>query len=155
MRSRHARLVFAAPEGAFAAALDAGADPVAALLLRARRLRPEPSLERFFSAHGFETLERTATSLVVGASGRPWRLREPLRPFPDAAPGTVQVVASIAAEPPPRDVASRGRCLLSTETRVLATDARARRAFRAYWFLVGPFSSLIRRRWLAAGARAR
>ncbi|HET7857550.1 MAG TPA: hypothetical protein VFL41_13925 [Gaiellaceae bacterium] len=29
-------------------------------------------------------------------------------------------------------------------------ENRARRAFRAYWLVVGPFSALIRRRWLAA-----
>jgi hypothetical protein len=32
-------------------------------------------------------------------------------------------------------------------------DDDARRAFRRYWFLVRPFSGLIRRRWLAAVAR--
>ena len=41
-----------------------------------------------------------------------------------------------------------------TETRVAAMDARSRRAFRAYWLAVGPFSALIRRRWLAAAERA-
>jgi hypothetical protein len=29
-------------------------------------------------------------------------------------------------------------------------DDRARRAFRRYWLVVGPFSGLIRRRWLRA-----
>jgi hypothetical protein len=29
----------------------------------------------------------------------------------------------------------------------------ARRSFRRYWLVVGPFSALIRRRWLAAIAR--
>jgi hypothetical protein len=42
---------------------------------------------------------------------------------------------------------------LRTETRVEAMDAGARRSFRAYWLAVGPFSSLIRRRWLAAAER--
>ena len=31
---------------------------------------------------------------------------------------------------------------------VRAVDEAARRAFRRYWLLVGPFSALIRRRWL-------
>jgi hypothetical protein len=35
--------------------------------------------------------------------------------------------------------------LLSTETRVLATDASTRRAFAAYWFVVRPGSGAIRR----------
>jgi hypothetical protein len=47
-----------------------------------------------------------------------------------------------------------GGSLLVTETRVAAMDDGARRAFRRYWLAVGPFSALIRRRWLAATARA-
>jgi hypothetical protein len=39
---------------------------------------------------------------------------------------------------------------LTTETRVLLTDERSRRAFGRYWLLIRPFSGLIRRRWLAA-----
>lgn len=37
---------------------------------------------------------------------------------------------------------------LATETRVLAYGASARRKFRAYWLLVGPFSGLIRKEML-------
>jgi hypothetical protein len=55
----------------------------------------------------------------------------------------------LRAEPLP------GGCsLLVTETRVAAVDEHARRAFLRYWRLVGPFSRLIRRRWLAAIARS-
>ena len=49
-----------------------------------------------------------------------------------------------------RAVAVAGGCVLSTETRVQAVDDAARRAFRRYWRVVGPFSGLIRRRWLRA-----
>jgi hypothetical protein len=35
--------------------------------------------------------------------------------------------------------------LLSTETRILATDPRTRRAFAAYWFIIRPGSGAIRR----------
>jgi hypothetical protein len=44
----------------------------------------------------------------------------------------------------------RGGSLLSTETRVYATDARARRRFAVYWRLIYPGSALIRRMWLRA-----
>lgn len=47
-----------------------------------------------------------------------------------------------------------GKTKLATETRVHAHDAAARRRFRLYWLFVGPFSALIRRRWLAAARRA-
>jgi len=43
--------------------------------------------------------------------------------------------------------------LLSTETRVVATDARTRRAFAAYWFLIRPGSGAIRRELLQVVAR--
>jgi hypothetical protein len=47
-----------------------------------------------------------------------------------------------------------GGSLLATETRVQALDGASRRAFRRYWLAVGPFSALVRRRWLAAAAGA-
>jgi hypothetical protein len=39
---------------------------------------------------------------------------------------------------------------LTTETRIHATDASARRRFAAYWRLIYPGSALIRRTWLRA-----
>jgi len=48
--------------------------------------------------------------------------------------------------------AGPGRSLLTTETRVDAADAAARRAFRACWLAVGLPSKRIRRSWLAAMA---
>ena len=39
---------------------------------------------------------------------------------------------------------------ISTETRIAATDARARRRFGLYWMLIRPGSGLIRREWLRA-----
>lgn len=41
--------------------------------------------------------------------------------------------------------AGPGRAVLSTETRVAATDPRARRKFRVYWFFLSPAIRLIRR----------
>jgi hypothetical protein len=41
-----------------------------------------------------------------------------------------------------------GLTRLATETRVLAYGRAARRKFRAYWLLVGPFSGLIRKEML-------
>ncbi len=41
-------------------------------------------------------------------------------------------------------------CLLTTETRVHATNASARRRFAAYWRVIYPGSALIRRMWLRA-----
>jgi len=41
-------------------------------------------------------------------------------------------------------------CLVSTETRIHATDASSRRRFARYWFAIYPGSALIRRMWLRA-----
>jgi hypothetical protein len=111
----------------------------------------EQTLEGFFLALGFVVLSRSPTELVAGFVGAPWRPRGGLVRLADAGawrtasvPGTVKAAVDFRAVP----AADGSR--LSTETRVLAADARARRLFRLYWLVVGPFSALIRRRWLAA-----
>jgi hypothetical protein len=43
-----------------------------------------------------------------------------------------------------------GGAVLSTETRVFATDAAAHRAFATYWRTIYPGSAIIRRMWLRA-----
>ncbi len=40
--------------------------------------------------------------------------------------------------------------IVTTETRVYAADARTRRRFGAYWWVIHPGSALIRRMWLRA-----
>jgi hypothetical protein len=54
-------------------------------------------------------------------------------------PGWIKVAMEFRLEPIP------GGTLLSTETRVLATDPRTRRAFAAYWFFIRAGSGAIRR----------
>ena len=49
--------------------------------------------------------------------------------------------------------ATEGACLVSTETRVHATDAAARRRFAPYWTVIRPGSGFIRRMWLRAVKR--
>jgi len=119
-----------------------------ATLFRVRGLPPTTSVEELFDRMGFETLSATATEVVLGACGTPWRPSGGLRPFADAHPGTVRIGADIRATP------VTGGCILSTETRVRALDDTARRAFLLYWSAVGPFSGLIRRRWLRAARDA-
>jgi hypothetical protein len=149
VRERHARELAVAPERALelALSLPAASDRVVGALLRLRGLRTDMRIEEFFILQGFEPLERTATTFVVGVVSTPWRPRGGLGPFDAPRPGTVRIVADFRAE------GRAARCVLSTETRVAAIDERARRAFRRYWLVIGPFSKLIRRRWLAAVAR--
>jgi ribosomal protein S18 acetylase RimI-like enzyme len=155
---RHEREVALPPEQALAHALTSPAafDRTVRALVAMRGMRHAGSLEAFFAAHGFVVLERTPTQWVVGMAGRPWRpsgsllqLRSPDEWREAALPGTVRAAADLRAEP-----LGAGRSLLVTETRVAAADAGARRRFTAYWTVVGPFSKLIRRRWLAGLARA-
>jgi hypothetical protein len=150
VRERHSRRLSVEPRRALAALLatPVGCDRLTRALLAARGLRTGTlSIGQFFEAAGFSVLERTETAVVVGASGRPWRPSGGLGPFEEARPGTVRIASVFRAEP------VAGGSVLSTETRVFAADKAARRAFRRYWLLVGPFSGLIRRRWLAAAAR--
>lgn len=51
---------------------------------------------------------------------------------------------------PPSSGSSLPCTLLTTETRIYATDASLRRAFARYWRVIYPGSSLIRRMWLRA-----
>jgi hypothetical protein len=46
-----------------------------------------------------------------------------------------------------------GRTRLTTETRIKATDAAARRRFRLYWLAIGPGSAMTRRSLLRAVKR--
>ncbi len=138
------------PERVLAAVLAAPAAPdVAGVLLRLRGLRAAGSVESLLLGMGFELLARESDEVVFGASGKPWRPRGAISSFDPAPAGGVQIVVNFLAEP-----LSDGLTRLSTETRVAAVDDGARRAFCRYWRLVGPFSALIRRRWLAGVRRS-
>jgi len=117
-------------------------------------LRPDRPIVEDMAGLGFMMLARTDDELVAAAIGRPWKPAgggprladqpDPERFFIDfAAPGWAKMVINFSLSP----------AELTTETRVLLTDDRSRRAFRRYWLLVRPFSGLIRRQWLAAIAR--
>jgi hypothetical protein len=150
VRERHERRVAADPETAVAAALGIPVAPDALVrtLFRMRGLPGGGSLVGAMRALGFAELVREPDCVVLGAAGRPWSPRGAIAPFASAGPGHVRMAASIEA------IAVEGGALLATETRVAAVDAAARRAFRRYWLVVGPFSGVIRRRWLAAAERA-
>jgi hypothetical protein len=103
---------------------------------------------------GFAVLaEEPGREVVLGVMGRFWQLRQrSIRPIGSPAeftsfaePGFVRAAMNFRIEP-----LAGGICRVTTETRVRATDDRARRAFRAYWTLVRPGSAFIRRMWLRA-----
>jgi hypothetical protein len=106
-----------------------------------------PVWEQLIGGGFFLLGERPGREIVAGAVGRPWRVWEHLRRDVDfaafAEPGYVKMAMGFLA----RD----GE--LVTETRILATDGAARRAFAPYWLVVKPASGITRRSWLAAAAR--
>ena len=76
-----------------------------------------------------------------------------VRPSPEsfaafAQPGYAKAAMDFRVETGPD-----GTCLLTTETRVFATDGWTALRFATYWRLIYPGSSLLRRTWLAAIAR--
>jgi len=130
----------------------AAPDRIVRALIKARGMvARDETIEGFFAAHRFVVLDRSSTEWVAGAVGAVWRPRGGLVRLDDAEawratniPGTIKGAVDFRAERIP------GGSRLTTETRVKAVDDRARRAFRFYWLAIGPFSALIRRRWLWA-----
>jgi hypothetical protein len=101
---------------------------------------------------GFMLLaEEPGREIVVGTlvgSPRGWRPSH--RPTPEDfknlhAPGFALAAMNFRLEDAGPDA-----CRVTTETRVYATDAGARRRFAAYWRVIYPGSALIRRMWLRA-----
>jgi hypothetical protein len=121
-------------------------------LLRGRRRRPREGtiLERFLRG-GFVSLADRPDELVVGGVGRFWLASAEVRRMSAdefgafREPGYAKAAFNMHALP-----SSGGGTLLTTETRIQATDDHARRRFRRYWRLIYPGSAAIRRAWLRA-----
>ncbi len=87
-------------------------------------------------------------TLVAAPPG--WRPNTEKKPTPDDfkalhAPGFALAAMNFRLED-----AANGQTLLTTETRVYATDASSRRKFAGYWRTIYPGSALIRMMWLRA-----
>jgi hypothetical protein len=156
VRSRHETVVDAPALETFRAvrALDMGRSlPVTALfavraiphlLTGKAQLRRSITLDSLLE-NGFVILaEETPRELVVGTVGQFWRPDsgiERIQPEEFEAfdrPGFAKAAINFTIE-------ERGSSsLLATETRVLCSDAPARRKFFLYWRFIGPFSGLIR-----------
>jgi hypothetical protein len=108
-------------------------------------------LLRGFERMGFAELGESSNEFVYGGVGRFWQPSGGLRQVSAEEfagfhePGYAKAGFNFQVEPD-----GNGGCVLSTETRVLATDDHARRRFRLYWTFVRPGSGLIRHAWLHA-----
>jgi hypothetical protein len=122
-----------------------------ALLTGRRRRRPRGTIVEGFLKGGFVTLAERPHELVVGAVGRFWLSSAEVRRVSAAEfaafrePGYARAAFNMHAEPAPG-----GGTLLTTETRIQATDDEARRSFRRYWRVIYPGSAAIRLAWLRA-----
>jgi hypothetical protein len=119
--------------------------------LGSRRASDHAPLLDSFVRMGFACLGAGDHEMAYGGVGRFWEPSGGLRRVEAAdfagfaEPGYARAGFNFLVEPD-----GDGGCLLTTETRVQATDERARRRFRLYWALVRPGSGLIRRDWLRA-----
>lgn len=96
-------------------------------------------------------MDEPPRELVVGTAViRPPGPRRPLTPelFLQPLPGYALAGMNFEVRPD-----GAGGSIVTTETRVFATDASARRRFATYWRVIYPGSALIRRMWLRAIAR--
>jgi hypothetical protein len=99
---------------------------------------------------GFTPLRDSDDELVFGIVGRFWRLDSGLRKCAAdefagfSEPGFAKGAINFELQPIGR------RTMVTTETRVAATDEGARRSFKRYWRLIAPGSALIRVAWLRA-----
>ena len=157
MVERHSIDIDAEPETAYSAAktTDLGRSiPIQVLfgiraipaILRGQRMPILSLTIEDLTSVGFVVLEEEpGVEIVVGAVGRFWRPAnniEHINPedfFHFDEPGFAKGVMNLRADDD--GIGS----ILSTETRVICTDDAARRYFRRYWKLIGPFSGLIRR----------
>ena len=162
VRSRHAIEIDAPAERVERAArayrLDSS--PIVRLLLRLRGLGGRAGTIRdAMGGAGFSVIaEKEDEEIVLGVAGRFWAVRErgALVRTPDEEafrrfhrPGCAKAAMTFRIDP-----IGAERTRLSTETRVLCGDAAARRRFKLYWTLIGPFSGLIRREMLRGIAKS-
>ncbi len=163
---RHRRVIAAPPERVWAALQELRTSdlPVTRILMAIRSLaaprragEPEPA-PRVLDDPPVPVLDADPPRrIVAGGVMQPWKPgggAEP--PALDAAalrafdgPGWVKCAFDFELAPHPT-----GRTLLTTETRVEATDPGTRRRFGMYWLVIRAGSGLIRRELLFATARA-
>ena len=128
-----------------------------ALLARGRglpRAKTRPLLAQLIE-FGFVPLVEEDDEVVLGYVGQPWKPAGGSMPrLPSAddwrafeEPGYLKAVMSFRARP------EGDATVLSTETRLRATDAASRRRFTPYWYAIRAASGAIRRSWLRAAAR--
>lgn len=165
-RSRHQRHISEPPDQVWTALLTASIDahPVARFLMGARKLPtrflgPRPSTGRqprtLVEMAPYPIVSMTpGRGIVIAGIGQPWKLNGDHRPphlsaadlARFATPGWAKVAMDVRIAP------ADGGAVISTETRVVATDERSRRSFGVYWNIIRVPSGVLRRLMLSAVA---
>ncbi len=160
VRERRRTAVSASPERVYEAVrrLDISSSPTISWLFRLRRLPAvlsgRPPIRLALNLEGLEQAgfmvleERPGEEVLLGIVGRFWFpagdvqrvTKHEFRNFDRR--GYAYAAWNFRIRP------RRNGVVLTTETRVRCTTPRARRLFRIYWTLIGPFSGLIRREML-------
>ena len=118
------------------------------IILRAppdRRKRPQGLLAEVLALGWGVLAEEPGREIVVGAVTKPWEADVVFRALPPdefaafCEPDYVKIIWNLRADP-----IGGSASVFRTETRVLTTDAAARRRFRRYWAFFSPGISLIR-----------
>lgn len=144
---------------AVAGEMDLSRSPIVRAIFKGRELilgatpdgvvRPRGLLAQMQSLGWAVLADVPGREIVVGAVTRPWEANVTFRAIPPEAfatfsePDYVKIAWTLRADP-----LGEGRSVFRTETRVLATDARARGRFRAYWAFLSPGIVIIRRAML-------
>lgn len=122
---------------------------------RRQRLNRKITLQTVIQAGFGRLAEEPGREIVLGVAGRFWRPSGNILPFNQedfvgpVPPGLARAVWNFTVQE-----GDAGGTILSTETRVVCGDTVSRVKFRAYWFVVRPFSGLIRLIMLRAVRRA-
>lgn len=134
--------------------------PAVRMIFRAREMLmgvkapqrvPQPLIGEMKGLGWQPLLDLPESLFVGGAACQPWLANVVFRPIPPAEfaafdePGQVKIAWTLEVEP-----LGANRSRLSTETRVVATDAEARARFRKYWRWARYGIVLIRRLLLPA-----
>lgn len=146
---KHTVIVVAKPAAIFPhlIELDFSNSSITRLLFRLRGLPVKHMNLHGFQRLRFVILERTENEqLALGLIGRFWTVTGDLQTFQPREfehfnkPGFAKAVWTFSLVP-----IDAIRTRLITETRIACTDSASEKRFRLYWWLIKPFSGLVRK----------
>lgn len=94
---------------------------------------------------GFMRLETLRDEMIIGLIGQFWKPSGNLQAFRPTEFTTYNLPGFSKATWSFRVTGNNGTSTLETETRIYCTDDKARRRFQRYWFIIRPFSGIIRK----------